>query len=137
MMYVLRENQRTVFFTSALCLPLSCQKRVNDLGILSANGSGSIVLSIVIGQHFILQQENAPIHTAKLKEWPPQGADLSTKENARAIFKMRISEEKPKILGDLKDCITRHCLKLVNSNELYCTCMYVWICCVLKKREKK
>jgi len=57
----------------------------------------------LIGDDFILQQDNAPIHTAKIVKkfitdsniqylvWPPQSPDLSPIENVWAWLKMKIA----------------------------------------------
>lgn len=91
----------------------------------------------LIGPNFIFQQDNAPIHTAKnvmqylrneninILKWPPQSPDLSPIENAWAILKIRIAEEKPQNLNELKQCVYRNwrnisqneCLKLVDSMQ--------------------
>ena len=126
-------------------------------GCLSANGTGEIVVlegkvnasvylkileeyaipegNRLIGEHFVFQQDNAPIHTAKkvveylseknitILKWPPQSPDLSPIENAWAMLKIRIAEEAPQNLSQLKECIisnwkkisSEECLKLIDT----------------------
>lgn len=68
----------------------------------------------LIGDDFILQQDNAPIHKAKIVmnylknnninvlDWPPQSPDLSPIENMWALLKLKIAEKKPKNINELK-----------------------------------
>ncbi|GAB0092183.1 hypothetical protein DMENIID0001_071700 [Sergentomyia squamirostris] len=89
----------------------------------------------IIGDDFILQQDNAPIHKAKIitkylaeagvnvMTWPPQSPDLSPIENLWAMLKIKIAEQKPNSLKDLRAIITEtwplftqaECQKLVHS----------------------
>ncbi|GAB0088231.1 hypothetical protein DMENIID0001_026240 [Sergentomyia squamirostris] len=64
----------------------------------------------IIGDDFILQQDNAPIHKAKIitkylaeaganvMTWPPQSPDLSPIENLWAMLKIKIAEQRNPIL---------------------------------------
>ena len=68
----------------------------------------------LIGDNFILQQDNAPIHKAKKiseylinnninsLEWPPQSPDLSPIENVCSWMKLKVSERMPQSINDLK-----------------------------------
>lgn len=71
----------------------------------------------LIGDEFVLQQDNAPIHTAKIVkdfvassninvlEWPPQSPDLAPIENVWSILKIRVAERTPRSLAELKTAI--------------------------------
>ena len=73
----------------------------------------------MIGDDFILQQNNAPIHTAKIVkkhlqenlinilEWPPQSPDLSPIENMWSILKLRIAEHRPRNIKELENLIEK------------------------------
>lgn len=71
----------------------------------------------LIGPDFVLQQDNAPIHRAKLVDqyleenqidhlkWPPQSPDLSPIENMWALLKMRIEEKRPQSIAQIKEYV--------------------------------
>lgn len=71
----------------------------------------------LIGPDFILQQDNAPIHKAKIVsdylrnekinilQWPPQSPDLSPIENMWSWLKHKVSQRTPKNLDELQKCI--------------------------------
>lgn len=78
----------------------------------------------LIGPDFIFQQDNAPIHTAKIVKqyfrendftvlnWPPQSPDLSPIENLWDHLKTKISDKKPRNLLELRKLINVDWIKI-------------------------
>lgn len=138
-MFVWRAKGEMLSYKCAKPTLKSIQRGVMVWGCISCYGIGKIVLlegkvnsdvylnllkdviipegNRLIGNDFILQQDNAPIHKAKkvmehlnnnnieLLEWPPQSPDLSPIENVWAWLKMKISEKCPRNINELKSSI--------------------------------
>lgn len=138
-MYVWRKSNEALSFKCTKPTLKSGDKGLMVWGCISAFGVGKIVVlegktdsqvylnlmknvivpegKRLIGEDFILQQDNAPIHKAKIVskyiadeninilEWPPQSPDLSPIENTWAWLKTKISESGPRNLTELKDLI--------------------------------
>lgn len=106
-----------------------CSAGVGQIVILEGKVTAAVYLKLVqevlipegkrlIGENFILQQDNAPIHKAKLVTkylkdanvnvltWPPQSPDLSPIENLWSLLKYRIAEKAPRNLAQLRCYIT-------------------------------
>lgn len=137
--YVWRKKEEVLSFKCTKPTLKSLDKGIMIWGCMSSMGVGKIVIlegrvnaavylnllkdviipeaQRLIGSDYILQQDNAPIHCAKIVKdyirnenlniltWPPQSPDLSPIENVWSLLKSRIAEKAPRNLVQLRQYI--------------------------------